>query len=142
MQIISDEKLIEQYLKGDEESLEVLIKRYLNLVFGFVLKYVNNQQTAEDITQEVFLKAWRNLKKLDKKQSFKSWLFTIAKNSSLDFLKKKNPVLFSRFENEKGENALINNLRDKSDLPDKIAEMSFVKSIFDGAIEKMSLKYR
>jgi len=139
---VSDEQLITNYLKGDEQSLESLIKRYLRLIYGFVYRHVGNTQEAEDITQEVFLKVWRNLKKFDKQKSFKSWVFTIAKNSSLDSIKKKKPILFSEFENTNGKNTFVDNLKDLSLLPDKIVEMANAKDVINLAMKKLSVKYR
>jgi RNA polymerase sigma-70 factor (ECF subfamily) len=95
----SDEELIKKYLKGDEKSLEVLIKRYLKPIYSFSFSFVLNQQDAEDLTQEIFLKMWRNLKKFKKEKNFKSWLFTIAKNTCFDFLRKKKRSLILNVEN-------------------------------------------
>jgi RNA polymerase sigma-70 factor (ECF subfamily) len=101
-------------LKGDEQSLEVLIKKYLKPIYGFIYKNVGDVAAAEDITQEVFVKIWKNLKKFDQNKEFKPWLFQIAKNASIDYLRKKKSIPFSRFENEKGQNVLTENLSDEA----------------------------
>lgn len=88
----TDGELITDYLKGNEKSLEVLIKRYLKPIYSFAFQFVGNSQEAEDITQEVFIKMWRNLKKFNKKKNFKTWIFTIAKNTCLDWQKKKKTL--------------------------------------------------
>ena len=108
-EILTDKQLIQQYLKGDEKSLEMLIGRYIKPIYSFVYKNVGNQAEAEDITQEVFVKIWKNIRKFDRNKSFKPWIFQIAKNASIDFLRKKRSIPFSRFEDEKGQNALIDN---------------------------------
>ncbi len=79
-------------MKGDTESLEILIKRYLKPIYSFTFRFVGNSQEVEDITQEVFVKVWRNLKKFDKNKKFKTWIFTIAKNTCLDWQKKKKTL--------------------------------------------------
>ncbi|MFH1758979.1 MAG: RNA polymerase sigma factor [Patescibacteria group bacterium] len=114
----SDQELISTYLNGSEQSLEILIKRHLKSVYNFVFyKYANgNRQEAEDITQETFIKIWRNLKKFDlKKGNFKSWAFTIAKNTAIDHLKKKHAIPLSQLEKEKGENPLLENIATTTD---------------------------
>jgi len=116
----SDYQLINNYLKGDEESLEILIQRYLKPIYSFVYRYIGNAHETEDITQEVFVRMWRNLRKFDQQKSFKTWIFAIAKNASLDFLKKKKAIPFSRFENEQGKNMLTETLADSSPLPDEL----------------------
>jgi RNA polymerase sigma-70 factor (ECF subfamily) len=94
-----DKELIEKYLKGDEKALESLISKYLKPVYSFIFGYVQNQQDAEDLTQETFLKMWRNLKKFKKEKNFENWLFTIAKNTCFDFLRKKRKNLILNAEN-------------------------------------------
>jgi RNA polymerase sigma-70 factor (ECF subfamily) len=74
------------------------------------------------------------LKKFDKNKKFKTWIFAIAKNTSIDWLKRKKAVPFSNFENEKGENSLINKLADFI-LPPK-------EPLLGMAMEKLPSKYR
>jgi len=94
MQEISDNEIVRKYLKGDEEALEVLIKRYLKPIYSFVYKNIGDSEAAEDIAQETFVKMWKNLKKFDKQKKFSAWLFTIAKNASVDFLRRKKTAPF------------------------------------------------
>ncbi len=101
MSVLTDEKLVELYLKKqDEHALEVLVKRYLPLVFGFARRYVGDRDNASDITQEVFVKVWKNLNQFDRTKNFRTWIFTIARNTALDWLKKKNALPFSVIQNE------------------------------------------
>ncbi|MGB9609261.1 MAG: RNA polymerase sigma factor [Minisyncoccia bacterium] len=86
---MNEKELIEVYLKkNDEKALALLINKYLKTVYLYFLKRTNNNLAAEDLTQETFVKMWRNLKKFDLKKNFKTWLFTIAKNTFIDYLKK------------------------------------------------------
>ncbi len=142
MQNYSDQQLVAAYLKGDQKALEVLIRRYLGLIYRFVFSYVNNAACAQDVTQETFLKAWRNIKKFDQQKTFKTWLYVIAKNTAIDFTRKKTDIPFSTFENNSGQNPLIDNLVDESWLPDRIAQQINAKDILALAMEKLSLKYR
>lgn len=132
---------MENHLKNDDKALELLISPYLKPIYGFIFQFVKNAPDAEDITQEVFIKAWRNLKKI-KQIKFKAWLFSVARNTAIDFLRKKRAIPFSDFENETGENILINNLEDEADLPDEIlAKQDLAKKLND-AIEQLPLPYR
>lgn len=138
----SDKILIEKYLQGDEQSLEILIDRYLKPVYSFISQYVGNSQEAEDITQEVFVRVWRNLKKFDKDKSFKTWIFFIAKNTAIDFLKKKREIPFSEFEDENGENIITETIVDPSPLPQELLEKAEITQILNSAMKKLSPKYR
>jgi len=124
---LNDKEIIQKYLKGDEKSLEFLIQKYLNPIYGFVYKNVGDTATAEDVTQEVFVKVWKNLKKFDTKKEFKPWIFQIAKNASIDYLRKKKTIPFSKFENEQGQNVLTETMADNS--PDLLKSLSDKKSL-------------
>ncbi len=138
----NDKIFIEKYLKGDEKSLEILIQKYLKPIYGLAYKYVGNVQEAEDITQETFVKVWRNLKKFDKDKNFKTWIFSIAKNTAIDFLKKKKAVSFSEFQNENGENTLLEKFIDSSPLPNELLERKDMIGALAKAIDKLLPKYR
>lgn len=137
MESLTDKNLIEQYLKGDETALELLVARYLKPIYSFVYKNVGNPAEAEDITQEVFVKVWKNLKKFDRKRNFKPWIFQIAKNSSIDYLRKKKAIPFSSFENEKGQNVLVENM---AGAPINLIENLSDKRILAGAMQSLSEK--
>lgn len=138
----TDEKLVSDYLAGDEESLEIVIKRYLKPIYGFIYKYAGNEADATDITQDVFLKMWRQLKKFDIKRSFKTWLFTIAKNTALDFFKKKKAVPFSAFDDKEGNNVLANTIVDPEPLPLEIFERQELGELLNSAMKKLPLAYQ
>ena len=130
---LSDEQLVINYLKGDEKSLEVLIKRYLKPIYNFAFQFVGNSPEAEDITQEVFVKMWRNLKKFNRQKKFKTWIFAIAKNTGLDFLRKKKKLSTLSLEE-------YFYLSDLSSSPKEIFEKENLKEKIQEAIEKLSLK--
>ncbi len=138
----SDEQLIEDYLTGDEESLEILFGRYLKPIYGFTYGYAGSRRDAEDITQEVFVKAWRHLKRFDRNKSFKAWIFSIAKNAAIDFLKKKKTIPFSVFENKEGKNIVTETLADPSPLPSELSEKADIAQMLTAAIEKLSPEHR
>lgn len=103
---VTDEQLVEEYLKKDEKALEELVKRYLPLIFGFVRKYTGNQDNASDITQEVFVKVWKNIRSFDQTKSFRTWIFTIAKRTAIDELRKQKAVPFSTLQEEGFEDSI------------------------------------
>jgi RNA polymerase sigma-70 factor (ECF subfamily) len=120
----SDEEVVASYLAGDQAAFSVLVDRYMNHLYNFVLQFVSDRAAAEDIVQDTFVKAWTHLGRFDRKKSFKTWLFAIAKNTAYDFLKKKKTLPFSLFENEEGENVLENtpgNDTDPGDILDREA---------------------
>ncbi|MFA6410840.1 MAG: RNA polymerase sigma factor [Candidatus Buchananbacteria bacterium] len=140
---ITDDLLIKKYLKsGDEESLRFLFSQYLKIVYNFSFYYLGNYADAQDVTQEVFIKVWRNLKKFDTSKNFKVWVLTIAKNTCLDFLKKKKNIPFSAFEDEKGDNVLLETLADPEPMPDEIFAQKDVADFVSSALEQLPANYR
>lgn len=137
----SDEQLVAEYLKGDNESLEILIRRHLKPLYNFICRYAGNSREAEDIAQETFLRVWQNLKKFDRKKKFKTWAFAIAKNLSVDFLRKKKPILFSNFENDKN-NRFEETLPDAAPLPREILEQQDLSRTLLSAMKKLPAEQR
>jgi RNA polymerase sigma-70 factor (ECF subfamily) len=103
----SDEDLVQRYREGDESAYAELLKRHLQLVYTYVYRLVREPDASEDIAQETFVKAWKSLKNYDPKTSkFKTWLLRIARNSSIDYLRKKKHVPLSYFDTDEGTNVL------------------------------------
>jgi RNA polymerase sigma-70 factor (ECF subfamily) len=84
-----DKKLIEHLKKGDLHAFDALYRKYSNKLLFFTLGYLNINEDAEDLVQEVFLTIWRKHKKLNENHSFKSYLFTITYNSIKKYYRKK-----------------------------------------------------
>lgn len=138
---LNDSQLVKNYLSGNEKALEALIRRYLRPVFSFSYKFVHDQPIAEDITQEVFVKVWKNIKKFDTKKNFKAWIFTIAKNTALDFIKRKKTIPFSSlgFSDNKDISEII---PDGLPGPDEIFDGKKSKNYIFSLIDKLSPLYR
>lgn len=130
-------ELIEQYLAGEDKAFAELVEQSLKPVFYFTWKLVKDVKDAEDITQEVFFRAWKNIKRFDPKKSFKVWLFSIARNAAIDFLRKKKEMPFSDFDDEEGNNILEETLSDPAPLPDDLLEQENIVEITDWALVKL-----
>ena len=137
--VISDEQLIRQYLDGDKKNFEEIVERYLKIIYNFVYRLIGNEKNAEDITQEIFLRVWKNIKKFDTKKSFKTWIFTIAKNASIDYLRKRKDIIMSTFDNEDGGNVVLDNIIDEELKPDEIFALAKDKKTVELAMDKISI---
>jgi len=117
----TDEELMAAYLDGDEESFRRLVECHLKPVYNFVYRISGNLVDAEDITQETFVKVWKNAKKYRAGESFRAWLYTIARRTAIDWLRKRRNVAFSAFEDADGENPFLTALADVGPRPDELA---------------------
>ena len=99
-----DKKAIKLIKNGDIKTVETVYSHYYKLVKYTVLKVVSNNEDADEITQDVFVKVFRDIEKFDTKYSFVTWLATIAKNTAIDHTRHKQSVKaelcddFSSFE--------------------------------------------
>ncbi len=84
----SNEEILLKFIKGDIEALNWIYKHYHSRLFYFIKKSVSNHQDTEEIVQEIFIKLWKKKGEIDIKKSFDSYLYTIAKNSIHDHLRK------------------------------------------------------
>jgi len=82
--------IIRAVLEGDTESFRLLVQRYQKPVISMIANLINDRQNCEDIAQEVFLAAYKKLPSFDPaRSSFSTWLFTIAKNKTINAMKKR-----------------------------------------------------
>jgi len=79
--------LVRQCKRGDMDAFGELVRRHQQSVFNFCLRLLRNAEDAEDIAQDAFVQAYRNIKKFQPRAKFSTWLFTIAKNLSLNLIR-------------------------------------------------------
>ena len=103
-----DYRLVLSAISGTQKAYEELFKRYKDAIFFMLLKMVNNKNDAEDLTFEAFGKAFRNIKQYSPKYAFSTWLFKIASNNCIDFLRKKrgNTISIDGKDNAENERAI------------------------------------
>lgn len=118
----SDQQLVELTLK-DIDSYKYLVERYERRLLSYIksILYVNNED-AEDILQEVFIKAYRNLNSYNSKYKFSNWIYRIAHNESISFLR-KNKNLMKNIPNS-AENNIFDTLPSDIDLEKDILKES------------------
>jgi len=88
---VEDRDLIAKARRGHVDAYNVLVSRWEKRVFNYLLRLAGNREDALDLSQDVFLKAYQNLKKLDDPAKFPSWLFRIAHNEAFSLLRKNRP---------------------------------------------------
>jgi RNA polymerase sigma-70 factor (ECF subfamily) len=139
-----DFELIDLAVKGDEPAYAELMNRYRNSVYFMLLKMVKNADDAEDLTIEAFTKAFRNLKKFKKEYTFSTWLFRIATNNCIDFIRKKKletTSIHSSYKNDNGE-AMMMEVRDQTPTPQEEAIKAQKAELVRHFVEMLPAKYR
>src|SRR5215469_13802652 len=86
---ISDAAVVAQVLAGDKDAFRLLVERHTRSIYSVVYRMTANQHDAEELLQETFLRAYKSLHRFELRSSFSTWLYRIAVNRCLDFLKAK-----------------------------------------------------
>ena len=137
-----DSQLIAEYRNGKKEAFDTLVKRHFNHVYAFVSRLTNAEEDSADITQDVFVKVWKNLGHYRLNEPFKPWLLQIARNSAIDWLRKRKNIAFSAFDSDSGDNVLSDTLADEEELPDEIAARAEDAQTLSTTLAHLSLPER
>lgn len=142
---VKDFKLVRRAVEdGDQKAYAELMSRYKDSIYYMLLKMVNNRDDAEDLTIEAFGKAFRNIRQYTPDYAFSTWLFKIATNNCIDFIRKKRKMLLSidrGFENEEGQDISLEVKSDGPDPEDLMMKKQKVMMMRD-VVDKLKPRYR
>ncbi|MFC3879221.1 RNA polymerase sigma factor [Algoriphagus namhaensis] len=142
---LQDFTLIDQaVIEKDQQAYAMLMKRYKKAVYFMILKMIRDADDAEDLTMEAFAKAFKNLHRFKKDYTFSTWLFRIATNNTIDFIRKKKlkTMSLNTTMTDDGGNSVTIDVEDDDNNP----QDEFIRSqriemvrIF---VDKLPAKYR
>ena len=98
LSLLDEKELIIRTQNGEADAFNPIIRKYRQKIYNLIYNRVHNRESAEDICQEVFLKAWKGLPNFKGQSGFYSWLYKIAINCSIDFLRKQNKQFIVSWE--------------------------------------------
>jgi len=120
-QIFSDDDVVRSVRGGNIRDFEILVERYKHKIINFIYKMIYDYDEAQSLTQEVFLKVYETLKRYNTQNNFQAFIFTIAKNLTLNYIsKQKRLISFSKFLPARDDGA--GNYDDDSLFPDDESE--------------------
>lgn len=93
---ITDAAVVAQVLAGDKDAFRVLVERHSRSIFRVMYRMTGNQQDAEEIVQETFLRAYKGLEKFELRSNFGTWLYRIAVNRALDLLSSRKTQMYTK----------------------------------------------
>lgn len=91
----NDSEIISEVLRGDQQAYAILVNRYQNYVFTLAFRFTKNREDAEEVAQDIFIKAYRALADFKGNSKFSTWLYTIVNNTCITFLRKKKLEVYS-----------------------------------------------
>lgn len=135
-----DEKdLVHKSQEGDEKAYGVLVEKYKTKVFNMVYSLTLNREVADDLAQEVFIKAYYALPRFKGKAAFSTWLHQITMNHTRDYLRKSSRIRQVPFEETISEHSIP---EDEAKIREKEEELAQRKRIVHEAIATLPEKYR
>ncbi|MFC2087032.1 RNA polymerase sigma factor [Bacteroidota bacterium] len=96
---MSDNDIVNKITGGDKEAYRLIVEKYRQAIFRICMGYAHDENDANDLTQETFINAYQNLHKFKFKSAFSTWLYRIAVNLSLNFIRSKKRILLERYTN-------------------------------------------
>ncbi len=139
-----DMELVEKAKKGDQLAYAELLGRYRDAIYFMLLKMVNSPIDAEDLTIEAFGKAFKNIDQYTPNYAFSTWLFKIATNNCIDFIRKKRASHVSLDQTLDGEDSLIPSAMIQADTLDPESTMINKQKIkhMRNVVSKLKPRYR
>ncbi len=139
-----DFRLVELAKKGDQKAFAELLGRYRDTIYFMLLKMVNNPVDAEDLTIEAFGKAFKNISQYTPNYAFSTWLFKIATNNCIDFIRKKRGNTISLDHTFDEDDSLAPSASIQSESPDPENHMINQQkvNIMREVVSKLKPRYR
>ena len=138
-----DYELVQRALEGDEKAFTRLLARYKDAIYFMLLKMVNNRNDAEDLTLEAFGKAFKNLHQYSPTYAFSTWLFKIASNNCIDFLRRKKGTYIALENNgDTNENSEVIRLKSKELDPEEKLIRQQKAILLHRIVRKLKPRYR
>lgn len=140
---LEDDSFVEQALKGNEAAYAKLVDKYERSLYFHIRKMIREQELVEDLVQEVFMKAFHNLSTYSNEYAFSTWLYRIATNHTIDYLRKKKLKTLSidqPYKTRDGEMEM--QLPDTNFSTDEPVIKKERKNIVQDAIQNLPEKYK
>jgi RNA polymerase sigma-70 factor (ECF subfamily) len=138
-----DYQTIQSALRGDNRAYRKLMDKYHDAIYSFIFRMVHDREQVEDLTQEAFIKAFSSLKNFNEEFAFSTWLYKIATNNCIDYIRKRKLQMYSIDKPvESRDSEYVFELPDDSYEADRdvIADQRTV--LLHDAIDKLPEKYR
>lgn len=141
---MTEQELVERAKKGDEAAFEVLVTDNEKRIYNLCRRLTGNPEDAAELTQEAFLNAWRGLSRFQGESSFSTWLYRLASNACIDFLRKEkrrqNLSMTVSLDDE--EEARQVELPDERYAPERELERTEVRQAVAAGLERLTPEHR
>jgi RNA polymerase sigma factor (sigma-70 family) len=137
-----DYKLVLKAISGDQKAYAELLGRYRDAIYFMLLKMVNNASDAEDLTIEAFGKAFKSINQYAPNFAFSTWLFKIATNNAIDFIRKRRANLISIDQTSDEEGSMHVSIQDNEPDPEEYIIIQQKIKMMRSIVAKLKPRYR
>jgi RNA polymerase sigma-70 factor (ECF subfamily) len=136
---LDDNQLIERLMEGSEEAFLEMFEQYKGRIFNVVYRILGDPSECEDVVQEVFLKAFRNIGSFNHQSALYTWLYRIGVNAAVDYKKKfKRQGVVSLYR----QDGTLHDLASEADGPDADPQRREMAGLLKGALDQLTEKHR
>jgi len=133
---------VERARSGDSDAFRLLVEQHSRSIFRLAFRMTGNEQDAEDVVQETFLRAYRQLDRYEARSSFSTWLFRIASNYSLDLIRMRKRHEEKREHGSSEDRDILQTIPMDAPGPDRIVYGSQVQDRVNAALNELSAQER
>lgn len=137
-----DYELVVKAVNGDQKAYAELLGRYRDAIYYMLLKMVNNESDAEDLTIEAFGKAFKNIRQYTPNYAFSTWLFKIATNNCIDFIRKKRANHVSIDQSDEDDYSPTSDIQSPSKDPEETMIYQQKSKLMRDVVSKLKPRYR
>lgn len=141
-QDFADEKLVALCQQGQRQCFEVLVRRYMTKAFHIAFDFTRDTETAKDLSQDAFMRAYANIKQFDGRSSFYTWFYRIVVNLCLDHARRRGRVAWQSLDEIGTEPGEQHHFADSTFAPDQEAMAGEAKRKVNATLEAMPKKQR
>ena len=134
---IDEDELVNRFQNGDIEAFNPLVRKYEKKIYNLIYQQIRDRETAKDISQEVFLKAFKALPHFKGGSAFYSWIYRIAINSSIDFQRQRNRSRVLTFEELPPDADDVLRMSDSHPSPEKLLEEKELGKVIRKAVREL-----
>ena len=139
---VDDSAAVERARLGDSDAFRLLVEQHSRHVFRLAYRMTGNEQDAEDVVQETFLRAYKQIEKYEARSSFSTWLYRIASNYSLDLIRSRKRHEDKREQGSSDEMDILQSLPGHAPGPDRILYSGEVSQHVEAAMNELSAQER
>ncbi len=141
IQSLTDVELIAKAISGREDGFEELVRRYQRPITNYVFRMLNDYDSSLDVTQEVFIKVYNSLERYSSEYKFSTWLYRIAHNAAIDYIRRRSPNQQS-IETENKDGAYQLQIESPNPTPEQDRERSEWRTEIEAVVKCLPSVYR